>query len=58
MIVIVLALLGPALAVVGLVVQAPALRCECTECAAWRRWGWRAIASGLALVVAAWLISP
>lgn len=58
MIVIVPALVGPVLAVFGLLLYVPALACECAECSSWRRWGRRAIVAGLVLVAAALLLPP
>jgi len=56
-IVVALALLGPAAAVTGLVVALVGARCDCRGCARLRVNGWRAIGCGAALVVVAGLLA-
>lgn len=56
--IVVLALAGPALATFGFVLALFGVRCDCRSCTTYRANGWRCIAYGCALVVAAWLVAP
>ena len=57
MIVVALALLGPAAAVTGFVVALVGARCDCRACTRLRVNGWRAIGYGAALVAVAGLLT-
>lgn len=56
--VVVLALLGPFLAVLGAALAVAGAFCWCPECVRFWNGGWRVIWVGVALVVAAWFLVP